>query len=410
MAVDLEYYGVPPADYRILENRARLIATAGQTTFTAPYSVGYVDIYFNGAKLDAFTEFTATDGATFSLTSAAAAGDILEVISRGQVQLADVYSQEQVNALFTPFFGIATGTGNAQVVVTNPTFSSFTDGMTIKVRTVASNSSTAPTIALNGLTAKTIVSNNAGAALYGTDWVAGSDITLRYNQSADRLILIDGNTTIKTPAKFDNSNQAASTAFVTSMLGNFQAMTVLTANTTITTAQSGTIFECTGSSAFTLTLPSPATVNITFTVLNASSAFVNLTTPNGNIFYVGTTAATVGLAPASAVQLISDGSNWIAINGNGAGSFTSNGYQKLGSGLIIQWGVATSSTSGDVPVGFPIAFPRAILSLTLGATSITVGGGFAATNSLSTTGFNLNGWNSQSVRAPVTAMWIALGV
>lgn len=39
-----------------------------------------------------------------------------------------------------------------------------------------------------------------------------------------------------------------------------------------------------------------------------------------------------------------------------AHSFTGNGYQKLGNGLIIQWGV---SAAGVINVSFPIAFPNA---------------------------------------------------
>ena len=40
-------------------------------------------------------------------------------------------------------------------------------------------------------------------------------------------------------------------------------------------------------------------------------------------------------------------------------SFTKNGYQKLPSGLIIQWGYTTV-----IDVTFPIAFPNAILNTT----------------------------------------------
>jgi hypothetical protein len=191
MAVDLEYYGVPPADYRELENRTPLTATAGQTTFSALYSPGYVDVYFNGAKLDPRTEFTGTDGLNIVLTTAAALGDVVEVISRAQVQIANVYTQQQVNAMLVPYFTVTTGTGDAQVGTTNPTFSSYVDGMVIKVRAVGPNTLTTPAITLNGLTTKTIVSNVGDAALSGYDWIANSDITLRYNQSIDRLVYDD---------------------------------------------------------------------------------------------------------------------------------------------------------------------------------------------------------------------------
>ena len=41
-----------------------------------------------------------------------------------------------------------------------------------------------------------------------------------------------------------------------------------------------------------------------------------------------------------------------------------NGYQKLPSGLIIQWGIAVSVTANSVySVSYPVAFPSAICSL-----------------------------------------------
>ena len=41
-------------------------------------------------------------------------------------------------------------------------------------------------------------------------------------------------------------------------------------------------------------------------------------------------------------------------------SLAANGYQRLPSGLIIQWGSSIGSTAVDVAVTFPIAFPSAL--------------------------------------------------
>jgi hypothetical protein len=55
-------------------------ATQGQTTFTVSYAVGYIDVWYNGVKLgDA--DFTATNGTSIVLTSAAVAGSIIETIA-----------------------------------------------------------------------------------------------------------------------------------------------------------------------------------------------------------------------------------------------------------------------------------------------------------------------------------------
>jgi len=55
-------------------------ATAGQTSFSATYTVGFVDVYYNGSKLST-SEYTATTGSTVVLGTAAALGDIVETIA-----------------------------------------------------------------------------------------------------------------------------------------------------------------------------------------------------------------------------------------------------------------------------------------------------------------------------------------
>lgn len=85
---------------------------------------------------------------------------------------------------------------------------------------------------------------------------------------------------------------------------------------------------------------------------------------------------------------------------NSAISKATNGYQKLPSGLIIQWGAA-NATSAGVALTFPIAFPTACQSITLTAlspTSITM-----TTATPSTTGATI--YSSSNT----TYYWIAIG-
>ena len=61
---------------------SRTVATQSQTTITGlTYSVGYVDVYLNGSKLDS-TEFTATDGTSVVLTTGASANDVIEIVAQ----------------------------------------------------------------------------------------------------------------------------------------------------------------------------------------------------------------------------------------------------------------------------------------------------------------------------------------
>lgn len=59
------------------------------TTFPATYDSGYVDVYLNGIKLKPTTDFTATNGTSIVLASAATAGDELAIVGFGTFELAN---------------------------------------------------------------------------------------------------------------------------------------------------------------------------------------------------------------------------------------------------------------------------------------------------------------------------------
>ena len=60
--------------------RTTFTATAGQTSFSATYTVNYVEVYLNGILLNS-ADYTATTGTTVVLAAAAAAGDIVDVVA-----------------------------------------------------------------------------------------------------------------------------------------------------------------------------------------------------------------------------------------------------------------------------------------------------------------------------------------
>lgn len=69
--------------------RTTATATASQTTFSATYTVGYVDVYLNGVKLVVGTDFTATDGTSVVLTTGATVGDNVEIIAYESFNIAN---------------------------------------------------------------------------------------------------------------------------------------------------------------------------------------------------------------------------------------------------------------------------------------------------------------------------------
>jgi len=83
-------------------------ATSGQTlfTFAQGYTVGYLDVYRNGVRLSSGTDFTATNGTSFTLTVGATLSDEIEAIGYSIASL--VYT----NSLFTNINVTGIGTIN----------------------------------------------------------------------------------------------------------------------------------------------------------------------------------------------------------------------------------------------------------------------------------------------------------
>lgn len=95
------------AAYKSLE-RTNFVATAGQTTFTLTqgYSVGDIDIFLNGIKLQEGDDYYATNGTTVVLNAAAAVGDFLQVVSYNQFGVAGTYTKEESDGRYMTSTGV----------------------------------------------------------------------------------------------------------------------------------------------------------------------------------------------------------------------------------------------------------------------------------------------------------------
>jgi len=78
------YIGRSPGDSAVTVARQSYTASGITTdfTFNSGYTVGYFDIYINGVKMIEGSDYTSSDGSTFSvLNGGAADGDVLEAVA-----------------------------------------------------------------------------------------------------------------------------------------------------------------------------------------------------------------------------------------------------------------------------------------------------------------------------------------
>jgi hypothetical protein len=97
--------------------RVNFVATAGQTDFSVTYSAGFIDVYLNGIKLIAGSDFTATNGTTVVLTVGAAVGDTVDTVAYNTFSVADTYTVAGADSTFVNVTG-DTMTGDLNVTGT----------------------------------------------------------------------------------------------------------------------------------------------------------------------------------------------------------------------------------------------------------------------------------------------------
>ena len=110
-------------------------ATAGQTAFTIAHTQGFVQVFMNGLLLDLTTDYT-SNGSAITLTSAAAAGDEIEVVKYNTFSVGDA-----VPASGGTFTGNVNIPGHVVQVkqvtgssfATNNSASAYTDLMTLNI-------------------------------------------------------------------------------------------------------------------------------------------------------------------------------------------------------------------------------------------------------------------------------------
>jgi len=82
-----------------VENAVQHTATAGQTSFSATYDAGHLQVFLNGIRLDT-ADYTATNGNAVVLAVAASVGDVVFIQGFGTFTLADHYTKTVADGRF----------------------------------------------------------------------------------------------------------------------------------------------------------------------------------------------------------------------------------------------------------------------------------------------------------------------
>ena len=143
-------------------------ATASQTLFTVTggYRINQVAVFRNGVRLADGSDFTARDGATVTLLSAAAAGDVLEFQIFDDFRVADAIinaSAEQTISGNLTVTGTVTGS-----TVTGAAIGISSGGTVVGAAKTLNFIGTGNTFAMNGDTVDISIAGGGGGGGLGT--------------------------------------------------------------------------------------------------------------------------------------------------------------------------------------------------------------------------------------------------
>jgi hypothetical protein len=179
-----------------------------------------------------------------------------------------------------------------------------------------------------------------------------------------------------TPPLFDNDTSPATTEFIQRALGNLAGFFSLDASTTISLAELGKCVQVANTTPPNqiITLPLLATVDAGYGYWIENLAPYPVTIKgygSESILLGGSSFNSFLLNPRETAFVHGQSIQWTVFGAIAAqvfqSSLTASGWQKLPSGLIVQWGAFDVTSAGQYPQTFPVAFPTALYCLTLSA-------------------------------------------
>lgn len=194
-------------------------ATASQTLFTVTggYRINQVAVFRNGVRLADGSDFTARDGATVTLLSAAAAGDVLEFQIFDDFRVADAIinaSAEQTISGNLTVTGTITGVGTViGSTVTGAAVGIQSAGTVVGAAKTLNFIGTGNTFAMNGDTVDISISGGGGGGGLGTaiNYADGTTSPFSY---------IDRETTVSENLMLDTTQAGESESIIVSVVPN----------------------------------------------------------------------------------------------------------------------------------------------------------------------------------------------
>lgn len=210
-----------------------------------------------------------------------------------------------------------------------------------------------------------------GSIVLGTTALAFQNITQGFAPINSPALI---NPTANTPPQFDNSKLLATTEFVQRAQGNFAGTVGIPAlPATLNASHAGNRIVLSASG--TLTLPPVGSVptGAKFYLFNATQGVVTVVRQGADIISAFGSGLLTSVTMQSASNLVITVGNgqWVVEEGVSALKYAvefalsaaPNGYQKLPSGLIEQWGGVSVVDNTEQIITLPTAFPNAILGM-----------------------------------------------
>lgn len=280
-------------------------------------------------------------------------------------RLADLIQKQTYTAFTTA------GAAPNFTLAPTPAITAYTAGQRFRVKFHAAGSG-ADVLNVSGLGNKGLKQYDTAGAKVAAVIAANMLVDVEYDGVDFLLLNRLPPTTCPTPAQFDNDTSLATTEFVQRALGNRQGYHVPATGSSFSAADAGKAFGLNGPSTYTLSSASGLPNGATFDFFAAGNGCVVQASGSDTITIKGgTTVTSLTLNSGDTLSLVRVGPTaWLAISGSAqlkfaevfGSSLAANGYQKLPSGLIIQWGSVTLSGATAQTVTFPITFPTALVA------------------------------------------------